>query len=58
MNKLKAKKGLFSIKVDLVKAYGMLNWKFVEGVLKELCIPQHLMHIIMSVVNSISMRVF
>lgn len=36
MNKLKGKKGYFAIKVDLEKAYGMLNWKFVEEVLKEL----------------------
>lgn len=36
MNKLKGKKGYFTIKVDLEKEYDMLNWKFVEEVLKEL----------------------
>lgn len=56
MNKLKGKKGLFAIKVDLAKAYDKTNWKFVEKVLMELSLPQHPKNIVMDSISSVSMR--
>lgn len=44
MNNLKGKKGYFAVKMDLGKAYDMLNSKFMEEVLKELRIPTEHYH--------------
>ncbi|CAK8572086.1 unnamed protein product [Lathyrus sativus] len=57
MNKLKGKNEYFTIKVDLAKAYDMLNWKYVEEVLKKMCIPQNLTCIIMPTITIVNMRV-
>lgn len=56
MNKLNGKKGLFSIKVDLEKAYNKMKWKYVEKMLMELILHLKPRHIIMSSISFVSMR--
>lgn len=42
MHKLRGKKRLFAIKVDLEKAYDMISWNFVNNILIEVGIPSKL----------------
>jgi hypothetical protein len=49
--------GYFAIKVDLSKAYDMLNWDFLWRILIELQLPDDIINIIMHSVTSVEMSV-
>lgn len=57
MHKLKGKKGFFTIKVDLAKAYDMISLSFVDKVLVEIGIPTKLCGLIMGAITVVKMRV-
>lgn len=48
----KAKKGYFSIKIDLAKAYGNMSWCFVERILQEASIPKGVCAHIMEAIST------
>lgn len=48
MKILKGKNGFFAIKVDLAKAYDMINWNFSSNILIEVGIPYILMNVIIA----------
>lgn len=53
----KDKKGFIAWKVDLFKAYGHLNWHFIENVLEEVSLPSPCIKLIMACVNSVGYQV-
>ncbi|XP_061367124.1 uncharacterized protein LOC133310245 [Gastrolobium bilobum] len=57
MHRMKGKKGFFSIKIDLEKAYDKLSWKFIRSVLEDLQFPIILVEAIMGCVPSPSLEV-
>lgn len=57
MNRLKGRKGFFVMKVDLPKAYGMMNWNFVNKVLMEIGFPNKLRQVIMDSMITLKMYV-
>lgn len=53
MHKMRGKRGVFSIKVDLSKAYDKLNWEFIWRIVAELQLPDNLVNVIMHTMTSI-----
>ncbi|PNX98123.1 ribonuclease H [Trifolium pratense] len=57
MTKMKGSMGYIAIKVDLSKAYDMLNWDFIWRILLELRQPENIINIIMHSVTSVETNV-
>jgi hypothetical protein len=57
MNRTTGKVGYFVIKVDLTKAYDMLDWCFVMKVLNEIKLPDSIINIIYHAVTSVRTNV-
>lgn len=54
MSRRKGRTGLMTIKIDLEKAYGRLEWSFIRDTLKLFNFPNHLISLIMSCVSTSS----
>jgi len=50
--KINVKKGYFEIKINLTKAYDMLDWRFIDNILKEVYFPLDIIQIIMNAVTN------
>lgn len=57
MNRVRGKKGFMVVKIDLEKAYDMMNWNFIGKVLAEIGVDEKLRRVIMGCVASTSMSV-
>jgi hypothetical protein len=57
MHKMKGKKGVFAIKVDLSKAYDKLSWEFIWRTLLEIKFPEVLINVVMHAVSSVNTNV-
>ncbi|KAI5337778.1 hypothetical protein L3X38_017049 [Prunus dulcis] len=53
----KAKRGFMAWKIDLSKAYGRLNWHFIEVVLAELGLPGALRRLIMHCASTVKYQI-
>ncbi|XP_074298006.1 uncharacterized protein LOC141628805 [Silene latifolia] len=51
------KKGMMALKADMSKAYDRLNWNFIRGVLSYLNLPDSMVHLIMSTIESVSYEI-
>ncbi|XP_074282783.1 uncharacterized protein LOC141607326 [Silene latifolia] len=51
------KKGMMALKADISKAYDSLNWNFIRGVLSYLNLPDSMVHLIMSIIESVSYEI-
>ncbi|XP_028775038.1 uncharacterized protein LOC114731914 [Neltuma alba] len=47
MNRMNGKKGFMAVKIDLEKAYDRMSWGFIEKVLKEVGLDEHVIKLIM-----------
>lgn len=57
MSKIKGKKGLFTIKLDLSKAYDKLSWEFIQRIFEEIELPLKMTNIIMHGVTSVETNI-
>ena len=57
MGNKKGKMGFMTIKVDLEKAYGRLEWNFIHKVLRAFHFPHHLVNLIMSCISTTSISI-
>ena len=47
MQKTKAKKGILTFKIDLEKAYDLVNWNFLEATLQDFGFPSMIVRLVM-----------
>ncbi|XP_061367963.1 uncharacterized protein LOC133310979 [Gastrolobium bilobum] len=52
MNRKKGKRGFFTIKIDLEKAYDRMSWSFIHKVLIEINLPDQLVNLIMLCIST------
>jgi hypothetical protein len=57
MHKMTGKVGYFAIKVDLTKAYDMLDWNFIMRILHEIKLPENFIRVIHAAVSSVKTNV-
>lgn len=57
MNKIKSKKGLFTIKLDLSKAYDKPSWEFIWRIFEEIELPLKMTNVIMNGVTSVETNI-
>ena len=57
MRNKQGKKGYMAVKIDFEKAYDRLRWAFIRESLMELRIPQHLVDIVMTCINSANLLI-
>lgn len=57
MRNLRGSKSFMATKIDLVKAYDILNWDFLKSALKDIGLKDWLISLILSCVSSFSMQV-
>lgn len=57
MHKMRGKNSIFTIKVDLAKAYDMLKWSFIKEVLIEVGLPVPLISFVMQCLTSVKTNV-
>lgn len=50
-------KWLMVLKLDLEKAYDQLSWDFILNTVRDLILPDHMVHLIMKCISSVTMRV-
>ncbi|XP_074270950.1 uncharacterized protein LOC141594862 [Silene latifolia] len=48
------KEGLMTVKANMSKAYGTLNWNFIRGVLSSLNLSGSMVHLIMSTIETVT----
>ncbi|KAL5752311.1 hypothetical protein ACOSQ2_022818 [Xanthoceras sorbifolium] len=53
----KSKKGLFAWKIDLIKAYDKIQWRFIREVLVEIGVENKLLELIICCVSSVDFKV-
>ena len=56
MRRKKGKIGQMLIKIDLEKAYDCLSWEFVHETLREICLPNESICLIMDCITSATMQ--
>lgn len=52
----KSKKGGMILKLDLEKAYDRMDWRFVEETLRDIPLPDTMVHVIMNIIRCTSSR--
>lgn len=57
MHRLNGKQGYFLMKVDLAKAYDMMNMSFVRKVFMEISFPDNNIQVIMESISTVNMAV-
>jgi hypothetical protein len=57
MRKMKGRKGMMVVKVDLEKAYDRLQWDFISDTLSEVKLPSNLVTLITKCIESTSINV-
>ncbi|PNY01103.1 ribonuclease H [Trifolium pratense] len=57
MRRMTGKVGYFAIKVDLTKAYDMIDWSFIHNILREIDLPEVIISAIMHTVTSVQTNV-
>ncbi|KAK4258391.1 hypothetical protein QN277_007846 [Acacia crassicarpa] len=55
MNRLQGNKGFMVIKIDLEKAYDRMSWSYIEKVLEEIELDEHVRKVIKGCVNSVKL---
>ena len=54
---MKGKRGLFTTKVDLEKAYNHLNWDFIKEVIQDINLPNSFVNLIMNSISTPSFNI-